>query len=259
MSERAGEGVEPVAAPGTPPETYADRLVQQGRSHEAQQGLRPYRSGATRAKVLVALLWISFASSVIACAMNVWGWLTIESFLAGGATIEDLESFDVAFGGYAFVEIGIFIATAVAWLAWQYRTIDNEAPLGIGPSPWRPAVSVIWWFVPFANLVQPYRIHRDVWRRHLGANGSALVLVWWITWIVSSIVSNIAGRIWLVVETLDTIQVGLIVWLVADILTAISALPAIALVNRIQRGADALAATPPQVIQEPAPPPIAAT
>jgi hypothetical protein len=193
---------------------------------------------------------VSLAVSTIAAAINIWGWLTLEAYDSGQASDADLERFDAVFGGFGLMETGVFILTAIAWLAWQSRTIDNEAPLGIGPSPWSPAMSIVWWFIPFANLVQPYRIHRDMWIRYVGATGVRLVLWWWVAYLGSSLITNAAGRIWLAAETLEAVKVGLLIWLVADVANALAVFPALRLVTRIQRGAESLAATP----IEPVPP-----
>jgi hypothetical protein len=245
----------PASSP-TPP-TFADQMAWQ---QAATRGPSPFRAATTRAKVLVGLLWVSLAISLIACAIDVWGWLEIDSFLAGRATIDDLERFDGLHAASGLAEVAVFIATAIAWLAWQSRTVDNEAPLGIGPSPWSPAMSMIWWFVPIANLVQPYRIHRDVYARYFGGPGApdSLVLWWWLAYLGSSLVTNVAGRVWQGLDTLEGLQSGLILWFIADLATAIAAVPAITLVSGIQRRSDALASAsdgPP----ESAPAPTAAS
>jgi hypothetical protein len=168
--------------------------------------------------------------------------LTIDSFLAGRASVSDLETFDSLHANGAVAETVIFGATIVAWLAWQWRTIDNEARLRIGPSPWSPAMSIVWWFVPFANLVQPYRIHRDMYVRYVGPR-AGVVLLWWLAYIGSSLMLNFAGRVWLALETLDGLQSGLILWFVADLASALAVFPAVALVSRIQRPSEELGST----------------
>ncbi len=239
---------EPGTSSTASPPTFAERLAQQERVVKGEQAARgvqgTYRSGGRRANSLVALLWASLATSLIASAINIWGWLVIDAYVAGRGSVADLDTFDIVFAGFGLVETVVFIATAIAWLAWQSRTIDNEGPLRIGPSPWSPAMSIVWWFVPFANLVQPYRIHRDMWTRYVGSTGVGLVLWWWIAYLASSVITNIAGRVWLAADTIDAVQAGLLVWLVADVTSAIAVFPAVALVNRIQRQADLRAATP---------------
>lgn len=255
---------EPEASPettgGSTPQpvssTFADQMAWQ---QAASRGPSPFRAATTRTRVLVGLLWASLAISLFACAIDAWGWLAIDSFLAGRTTVDDLDRFDGLHAASGLAEVAIFIATAIAWLVWQSRTVDNEASLGIGPSPWSPAVSIVWWFVPIANLVQPYRIHRDVYVRYLGAPAVAdrLVLWWWLAYLGSSLLANVAGRVWLALDTLEGLQSGLILWFIADLAGAIAVFPAVALVSRIQRRSDALAsasAGPPA----PAPAPSAA-
>ena len=238
----------PEAAPTAPSasgSTYADRLMQQDHAirEEAagRQPLRPYRSAATRARVLIGLLWISLLSSIVACAINVWGWLTIGEYLEGRVGDNALDTFDRVFGTFALGETALAVIAAVAWLAWQSRTVDNEDGLAIGPSPWSPAMSIVWWFVPLANLIQPYRIHRDIHRRYVGTEvSSSIVLVWWLLYLAGTLLAQAAGRVWLAIDTLEGLQGGLILWLIADALAAISAVPAVFMVRRIQARANAL-------------------
>ena len=249
----------PATAPAPAP-TFADQLAERDRDARAERSAgAPYRSAATRAKVLIALLWVSLAASLVAVATNVWGLLTTDAFLADRATLADLEAFDAGFATVGLAETAIFLITAVAWLAWQSRTVDNEAPLAIGPSPWSPAMSIVWWFVPLANLVQPYRIHADIHRRYVATQGTGLVLVWWLVWMASNLVTNAAGRYWLIAETFDQLQIGLYIWLVGDILGAVSAVPALILVRRIQACAEVLSTGAGTAAGEPPPPAVEPT
>jgi Domain of unknown function (DUF4328) len=247
---------EPPAEPATPtpgpPTTFADQMTWQ---QAASRGPSPFRTATTRAKVLLGLLWANLVLSLMACAIDVWGWWLIDGFLPGRSTVEDLERFDGVHAAAGLAETALFIATAIAWLAWQSRTVDNEAPLGIGPSRWSPAASIVWWFVPFANLVQPYRIHRDMYGRYLGGAGVAagLVLWWWLAYLASSLLANGAGRLWLAVETLEGLQSGLVLWFVADLATAIAVFPAVMLVSRIQRRSEVLASSVDAPSSPPAP------
>jgi hypothetical protein len=192
---------------------------------------------------LIGALWLNFAVSIGAGAIDLWGVQVIDAFGADRATIDDLDRFDAVFAVYGFVEIVIYVTAVVAWLAWQSRTVENESPIGIGPSPWSPRRSMGWWFVPFANLVQPYRIHRDIYRRHHSGDGTniGLVKVWWAAWLLASILTNAAGRLWLRADSLNDLQAGLAFWLIADIASALLVFPAVALVRRIQDRAEELA------------------
>jgi len=182
--------------------------------------------------------------SVAGVAISVWGQTVVAAFERGEAAVEDLDQFDTVFATSGIIESVVYVAAAIAWLAWSSRTVDNEDSLGIGPSSVSPRLAMGWWFVPFANLVMPYRVHREIHERyHQGVQvGSGIVLLWWLVYLANAIFTNIVGRVWLAAETFPEVKDGLNLWVVSGILTAISAILAIVLVQGIQRRADILAA-----------------
>ncbi len=49
------------------------------------------------------------------------------------------------------------------FLMWLFRTYKNLEPLGSENIRFTPGWSVGWWFIPFANLVMPFKAVRGVW------------------------------------------------------------------------------------------------
>jgi hypothetical protein len=82
----------------------------------------------------------------------------------------------------------VFIVTAVMWCRWQYgaQTIVDE--LTSEPLLFTPGWAVGWWFVPFANLVMPFRTLRELWKASHGGDSwediptSAVISIWWLSW-----------------------------------------------------------------------------
>lgn len=221
----------------------------------------PFRSAATRASWLAWLLVANVIVMVVSVGISFWGKSLMGAYEAGEGTVADLEQFDSVFALSGLVGIVVWVPTVIAWLAWSSRTVDNEDALGIGPSKFTPRWAMGWWFVPFANLVMPYRVHRDIYDRYHGvvAAGAGFVLLWWIVYLTDNFVGNIVGRLWLVAETFDELQTGLTLYVVSDLLTAVSGILAITLVRRIQARADLLAATgmpSPAVTPRPSPDPV---
>lgn len=206
----------------------------------------PYRSAGTRAHWLVGLLIANGVASVIAVVLTLSGKGTIVAFEAGAAELADLEAFDSAFAGVGILQLLLYIVTAVVWLAWQSRSVDNESALGVGPSTITPRWSIGWWFVPFANLVMPYRVHREMHDRyHEGvATTGRIVVAWWLAWLLENIVTNVVGRVWTAAETLPELQGGLSLWAVSDLMGVVTAALAVIMVRGIQGRAAILAATP---------------
>lgn len=59
------------------------------------------------------------------------------------------------------------LAVAVMWLIWQHRAQTNLWARGVRGLRFTPGWVVGWWFVPFANFVQPLRAMREL-GRHAG-------------------------------------------------------------------------------------------
>ena len=81
---------------------------------------------------------------------------------------------------------------------WIYRTNAN-AHLFSSAMSITPGWSIGWFFVPFANLVMPFRGVQEVWREshefagRMEERDSPLLRWWWGLWLATNIVSNFAS------------------------------------------------------------------
>jgi hypothetical protein len=104
----------------------------------------------------------------------------------------------------AVLELIIYLVTVIFFCVWLYRTYDNLRAFG----PWRrldysPGWAVGSFFVPFVNLVVPYRAVKEVWQKSgppdeglLAEPGPpATFPVWWMFWLLASFASNISMRV----------------------------------------------------------------
>jgi uncharacterized protein DUF4328 len=97
-----------------------------------------------------------------------------------------------------------FTATLVMFLVWLHRAYSNLPSLGV-PHPYFSSGWVIGsWFVPFMNLVRPYRIVKYIWNNsdpetvgveagYYGASANFTLKAWWGFWLASNISFNISG------------------------------------------------------------------
>jgi Domain of unknown function (DUF4328) len=103
----------------------------------------------------------------------------------------------------AIVELVIYLATVVFFCVWLYRVSDNLRAFSPARGPnYSPAMAVGSFFIPFANLVIPYRAVKEVWQKS-GPPGEALLSepgpaasfpIWWTFWLLSSFAGNISLR-----------------------------------------------------------------
>jgi hypothetical protein len=218
---------------------------------------RPPRSARLRSRFAIATLGIAGAISLIAALQDVSGFAIVDRAEAGTLTVAEADAFDAAFGAMGLLQLGSVILCAIAFLAWLSRSVDNVPGLRGGTPVATPAWSIGWWFVPFANLVKPYQVVADLYRRMAPAEriGSGIVLAWWLLWILNNIVTQIAGRLW-GGDTIDSLRTGLSLWVASDLGDVVTAALAILIVVRIQDWADAREAAPPgEMAVEPGPKP----
>jgi hypothetical protein len=170
---------------------------------------------------------------------------------AGLLTVAEGEAFDNAFASMGAIQTVALIATAVAYLAWLHLSIENTPGLGGGVPSVTPRWSVIWWFIPFANLVKPYQVVADLYRRMAPRLdiGVGLVLVWWLFWVVSNLVSNLGGITYGRAETIAALREAFEFYSYADLGDAVAAVLAIAVVLRIQHWADQRSTAAPTAVE----------
>ena len=108
-------------------------------------------------------------------------------------TLEEREAQFTTNDILLWTQITLFVATAVAFLAWLFQARVNLRAFGIR----RPSYSrdwVVWsFFVPLVNLFRPYQVVREIWQAsdpegHDAFNWrslpvSRLLLAWWVLFV----------------------------------------------------------------------------
>ncbi|HJQ96471.1 MAG TPA: DUF4328 domain-containing protein [Acidimicrobiia bacterium] len=98
------------------------------------------------------------------------------------------------------------LATAVAWIVWQYRAHMNLRVLNTPNLSFRSGWAVAWWIVPIAFLFQPYRAMREVLKASMSSSETWKELKtpisfkwWWALWISGGILNSAIAQ----VESID--------------------------------------------------------
>ncbi|HSI87624.1 MAG TPA: DUF4328 domain-containing protein [Pyrinomonadaceae bacterium] len=109
-------------------------------------------------------------------------------------------------GVVAMLEIVLRVATIVVFLIWEHRAYKNLYALRATYLAHSPGWAVGWWFIPFANLVKPYVVMKEIWRESepevdpdSGFLSSAVGVpgffaIWWAAWIIGNIMARITER-----------------------------------------------------------------
>jgi hypothetical protein len=143
-----------------------------------------------------------------------------------------------------WIQVTLFVATAVAFLAWLFQARVNLRAFGVR----RPSYSrgwVVWSFlVPLVNLFRPYQVIREIWqasdpRSHDAFNWrslpvSKLLPAWWALFVgwglleLMALLSNTGAGV-----NLAKLQLSRGLTTLADICAAVSAFLACFVVARI--------------------------
>ena len=160
---------------------------------------------------------------------------------------------DFVIVGGSRIALPLTVATAIAFLMWLYRASENVHTVRGGSLEFTPGGAVGSFFIPFLNLVQPYRAVREVWLAsdpsvlppvpmdRGTSTGQWLVLAWWIPFLTRGLSgwwSLVASHSDLPrIEKLASVSYGL---LASHLLAMPAAAAAIALVYLVDQRQNAL-------------------
>jgi hypothetical protein len=196
-----------------------------------------------RGRITQLLLGAAALTSVASLVVVVVVHSNLEGIASGAVSQAEIDALLAVSDTVALASLAVTIATAIAFLAWLSRAVDNAPALGGGRPPSSPRWAIAWWFIPFANLGMPYEVVRDLRARMRGdprLSHSPLLVGWWLAFVFGQILAASALRV--PMETLAQISAALDVAAVAQALTAIAGVLAILVVHDIESAAQRRAA-----------------
>jgi len=174
------------------------------------------RPNAQRAKSVIVLLWILIVIQLISLVLLYLRYeyaTSIRDFLPS-FVFEIWDETVLATVVLNYLNVAVNIAVVVVFICWFRRAyynlhlLTNKLSFSEG---WAAGA----WFVPFINLVRPYRIMKEMVEESQDLlvehklddyNDARVrrVIMWWTFWIVNSIVSRFILRAELMSPTLET-------------------------------------------------------
>lgn len=228
----------------------------------------PFRPGRGRAAATVVLLVASLALNLLAALLTF-------AEIAGGAASRPMSGdevgvFDLLDLGVGVLHVLVFVATVVAFCMWLHRAYSNLPALGNPKSALKnsPAWAVGSFFVPFVNLVYPFRAVKEVWAKSDPAvktdyyvapqepSAPLVMSLWWAFWLVSNFVNNAAFRSRLNASSANGLLLTAYLDLFGSLLTVPAAAFAISVVKEINSRQEERSKRVNYVGQAPPPPPI---
>jgi len=189
---------------------------------------------------VVTMLWIGLGMDVVLILSDFgqFSLLSRPDYTDAEAIANDSRQQLVGIGVMA-----VYVITAIPFLMWIYRANVNVRGFGAN-IPTSPGWSVGWYFIPVANWFKPFQAMKEIWlasidpHRWSTQSGSPILGWWWAMWISSNFLGQIVWRF--PGETIEDLQAGTVVSMVAGFLDIILILLAIKLLKTIIRNQDQL-------------------
>lgn len=197
-----------------------------------------YRSARTRATAAQIMLGLSGVLAILAALTLLSGLSILNDFDSGRPADLRLDAWVSSSFGVSAWQALVSLGTALAFLAWLSRSVDNVPPLQGGTPKWSPRWSIGWWFVPIAWFVMPFLVVRDL-ARHMGGPGTSIetvVTAWWVLFVGSLIGSRVPDL--MALPDTDAARSWILVSTVAQLGYLAAAALAILVVRRLQVAAD---------------------
>lgn len=163
------------------------------------------------------------------------GWLSFRLH-EGMAAVADAS---VYYRLTPLLDVLVVAATGLCglfFLRWLHLAVKTARLLGLEPGA-TPAWAVAWWFIPLANLYDPYLVVRGLWLCLGGSRkGLAAVSAWWTAWVLGGIAWLVKARTFWAALTSDPLQPtsAMLAGLVTGVLFTLGALLCIRVISQIQ-------------------------
>ena len=215
---------------------------------------------------------IALVAVVITDLVAAWSdWLEIDltnRILDGeDVPLDDLEANDDRQAVVGVLQLLMFIVAAFFFIRWFHRAYSNLLELGQPDLRHGPGWAIGSWFVPILNLWRPKQIANDIWRgsgpktpKLVGDAAwkdspvPALLTAWWLLWILTSVVGNVAGRLWWNADTIESTRNAARFDLATYVVDIPAAVLAILVVRRLTERQEARARERATQAVEPPPP-----
>lgn len=152
-----------------------------------------------RNKITIACFSVALALILTLLTMYIWQFYLLNGYRNGIVSMEDLNQSDYILKVITIVFEVVIIITSISFLFWFRRAYYNLIQINPLAASYADGWAIGWWFVPFANYYMPYKTMQEIWEGNIQACGvntrikypAAIVIIWWITYLIRSIASLI--------------------------------------------------------------------
>lgn len=204
----------------------------------------PFRSNRVRTQAVVFLLAAGMVFDLLGALST---GVQIGTGSVNDPTSEEFTLFDLIDLGIVLLQFVLSVATIVLFCMWMYRAYQNLTALGNPRQSLKhsPGWAVGSFFIPFVNLVVPYRAAKEIWAKSdpevttddliasYEPSPPSNFPLWWGFWLVSGVVNNAAARMYFRADTQGEMTAAAWLDFFGDLLSIPAAVFAILVVRSI--------------------------
>lgn len=160
--------------------------------------VRPFLA---RAKFLIMLQWIMIIIFGLTILTFAWLWWYLGVAISGDMT-DELATLgaiaDQVSIGIKLLRVFVFVLAATLYCLAVFRMIKNLKVRRLDIDDLSPGMAATWNFIPFANLVMPFRVMAIGWNRSNDPQGVStsknhpLMPWWWAGWLIGPIILRVS-------------------------------------------------------------------
>lgn len=203
----------------------------------------PTGPGRTLTTWVIVLLVVDVAVAVFAVDYLVFDLHSLYARSQGVPVAMELGQAHTRLVDMALAAVAALVATAVVWLAWQFRAHANLARLGARGMRFSPSGAVASWFLVPANVILPFMAVGELWKASNPEAGpedwkagrlGALVPPWWAGLLATAALVAVAYRmVWVPTPTVHRMIERDIFLVAASLVAVATAVVAVALVRQV--------------------------
>ena len=185
---------------------------------------RRYKFLDNRGRARLAIVCLSIMGLLNLVSL---GYLLFCYLNEGDPILQRLGGFEQ---GFHWVNLGMLVLTAIAFLRWIRRAYENAGATGLRMEN-EPGYAVWCWFVPILNLWGPFVIVGAVHHHAMREQARWVPRLWWATYLGSGIVARVSQVMMEGVKTMSDWHVALSWGALGDAMAVISAVLAVVVVR----------------------------
>lgn len=171
-----------------------------------------YKDPRGRARLAIGAVIFSMLANLVFAAGEYMTARAIEQYQKAATNMSALEQVD-AIG--MFTGVGTLVSilvTATISAFWIHRVNKNAWVVSQGDMSVSPGWNVGYFFVPFVNLLLPFRGLRETLQTSTNPYEAGAVAVpvlmrlWWACWLIGAVLNNFSFRRSLTADTLDELR-----------------------------------------------------